>query len=200
MGLATHFGPWLLGTVKHTTGTTAGTVRNMGATSVVQTGVTTVADTTAVTLFVLPAGAQILNFTVDITTAYAGSTGNTITIATSTGTTLGTVGSASTTPLSVGRATFTVTNASIASYVNVGSTDTFITATYACAGTASGGAAVVTCHYVVRLSDGLYAPSVAGGYSMLPGYSFNMPIVPVAEIDPADIVEPPAPDLSEPTN
>jgi hypothetical protein len=156
MGLATHLGPWLLGTVKNTTGTTAGTLRNTGAATTVQTGVTTVSDTSANTLFVLPAGAQILSFTVDITTAYAGTTGNTITLATSTGTTLGTVGSASTTPLSVGRATFTVTNASIATYVNVGTTDVLIQATYACAGTASGGSATVTCNYVVRQSDGTY--------------------------------------------
>jgi hypothetical protein len=37
MGFATHLGPWLLGTVKNTTGTTSGTVRNMGATTVAQT-------------------------------------------------------------------------------------------------------------------------------------------------------------------
>ena len=30
MGFATHLGPWLLGTVKETTGTTPGTVRNTG--------------------------------------------------------------------------------------------------------------------------------------------------------------------------
>lgn len=161
MGLASHLGPWLLGTVKNTTGTTAGTIRNMGAATVVQTGVTTVSDTTATTLFVIPAGAQILSFTVDITTAYAGTTGNTITIATSGGTTLGTVGSASTTPLAVGRATFAVTGASIGTYVNVGSSDQIIQVTYACAGTASGGAATVTCQYVVRQSDGTYAPTSA---------------------------------------
>ena len=156
MGLATHLGPWLLGTVKNTTGTTAGTMRNMGATTVVQTGATTVSDTTAANLFVLPAGSQILGFTVDITTAYAGTTGNTITIATSGGTTLGTVGGASTTPLAVGRATFAVTGASIDTYVNVGTSDVIIQATYACAGTASGGAATVTCQYVVRQTDGTY--------------------------------------------
>lgn len=156
MGLASHLGPWLLGTVKNTTGTTAGTIRNMGATNSVQTGVTTVSDTTAAQLFVLPAGSQILDFFVDITTAYAGTTGNTITIASSTGITLGTVGGASTTPLAVGRATFTITGASIGTYVNVGSTDLIIQATYACAGTASGGQATVTCRYVVRQADGTY--------------------------------------------
>ena len=159
MGLASHLGPWLLGTVKNTTGTTAGTIRNMGATETVQSYVTTVSDTSAVNLFVIPAGSQILDFFVDITTAYAGTTGNTITIATSTGTTLGTVGGASTTPLSVGRATFTITGASIGTYVNVGSTDVIIQATYACAGTASGGQATVTCRYVVRQADGTYAPT-----------------------------------------
>jgi hypothetical protein len=161
MGLASHLGPWLLGTVKNTTGTTAGLIRNMGATVVTQTGVTTVSDTTATTEFVIPAGSQILSFTVDITTAYAGTTGNTITIATSTGTTLGTVGSASTTPLAVGRATFTITGASIGTYVNVGTSDVIIQATYACAGTASGGAATITCQYVVRQGDGTYAPTAS---------------------------------------
>ena len=34
MGFATHLGPWLLGTVKDTTGTTAGTIRNTGCTTV----------------------------------------------------------------------------------------------------------------------------------------------------------------------
>lgn len=159
MGFATHLGPWLLGTVKNTTGTTAGTIRNMGATVVTQTGVTTVSDTTATTEFVIPAGSQILGFTVDITTAYAGTTGNTITIASSTGITLGTVGSASTTPLAVGRATFAITSANIGTYVNVGSSDLIIQATYACAGTASGGAATITCQYVVRQTDGTYNPA-----------------------------------------
>ena len=153
MGFATHLGPWLLGTVKNTTGTTVGTIRNTGCTVVAQSGTTGVADTTAKNLFVIPAGSQILNVTVDITTAYAGTTGNTITIRAGS-TILGTVGSASTTPLSVGRATFTITGANIGTFVNVGTSDVIITATYACAGVASGGAATVTCDYVVRNSDG----------------------------------------------
>jgi hypothetical protein len=161
MAFASHLGPWLLGTVKNTTGTTAGTIRNMGATTVAQSAPTTVSDTTAVTLFVLPAGAQILDFNVDVTTAYSGTTGNTITIATAGGTTLGTVGSSSTTSLPVGRATFAITGASIASYVNVGTSDVIIKATYLCSGTASGGAATVTCRYIVKASDGAANPSQA---------------------------------------
>lgn len=159
MGLATHLGPWLLGTVKNTTGTTAGTIRNMGATVCTQTGVTTVSDTTATTEFVIPAGSQILSFTVDITTAYAGTTGNTITIQTAAGNSLATVGGATTTPLSVGRATVSVTGAQIGTYLNVGSTDLVVQAIYACAGTASGGAATITCQYVVRQADGTYNPA-----------------------------------------
>ena len=161
MGLATHLGPWLLGTVKDTTGTTAGTIRNLGATTVSQTGVTTVSNTTATTLFVIPAGAQIINFIVDITTAYAGSTGNTITIQTAAGSSLAVVGGATTTPLAIGRATTTLTGAQVATFVNVGSTDLIVQAIYACAGTASGGAATVTCQYVVRNSDGTSVPASA---------------------------------------
>jgi hypothetical protein len=148
-----------LGTVKNTTGTTAGTIRNMGATVVTQTGATTVNDTTATTLFVIPAGAQINNFLVDITTAYAGTTGNTITIQTAGGSSLATVGSASTTPLAVGRATTTLTGAQVATLLNVGSTDLIVQVIYACAGTASGGAATVTCVYTVKGSDGVANPT-----------------------------------------
>ena len=159
MGFATHLGPWLLGTVKNTTGNTAGTIRNMGATVVTQSATTTVSDTTATTLFVLPAGAQINNFLVDITTAYAGTTGNTITIQTAGGSSLATVGGATTTPLAIGRATVTNTGAQVGTYVNVGTSDLIIQVIYACAGTASGGAATITCSYTVRGSDGSANPS-----------------------------------------
>ena len=159
MGFATHLGPWLLGTVKNTTGTTAGTIRNMGATVVSQTGLTTVSNTTATFLFVIPAGAQITNFFVDITTAYAGTTGNTITIQTAAGSSLATVGSASTTPLATGRATVTLTAAQIGTILNVGSTDLIVNVIYACAGTASDGAATVTCQYIVKGSDGVANPT-----------------------------------------
>ena len=154
MGFASHLGPWLLGTVKNTTGTTAGTIRNMGAAVVTQSGLTTVSDTTATTLFVLPAGAQINNFLVDITTAYAGTTGNTITIQTSGGTALATVGGATTTPLAIGRATVTLSGTNMATILNVGSTDLILQVVYTCAGTASGGAAQITVQYAVKDSSG----------------------------------------------
>ena len=154
MGFATHLGPWLLGTVKNTTGTTAGTIQNTGTTNVTQTATTTVSDTTAKTIAVIPAGAQITNIFCDITTAYAGSTGNTITVQTSGGTALATVGSASTTPLAVGRATVTLSGTNMATILNVGTTDLILQVIYACAGTASGGAAQITVQYAVKDSSG----------------------------------------------
>lgn len=78
MGFATHLGPWLLGTVKNTTGTTVGTLQNTGTTNVSQTfkkdytGTTTAGRTD--TIAVLPAGAQILNIYQDTLVAFTGST------------------------------------------------------------------------------------------------------------------------------
>jgi len=79
MGFATHLGPWLLGTVKNTTGTTVGTVRNTGTTVVSQTFKrdytgTTVAAPSVLTIACLPAGAQILDIYVDTLVAFTGST------------------------------------------------------------------------------------------------------------------------------
>jgi len=79
MGFATHLGPWLLGTVKNTTGTTAGTIQNTGATNVSQTkkvvynGAVYTADTTT-TLFTIPAGSQIISIFVDTLVGFTGST------------------------------------------------------------------------------------------------------------------------------
>jgi hypothetical protein len=80
MGFATHLGPWLLGTVKNTTDTAAGTIRNTGATVVVQSNKLSFGDAAAKTLFTLPAGAQFRNFYVDTTAAFNACTNNVITI------------------------------------------------------------------------------------------------------------------------
>jgi hypothetical protein len=152
MGFATHLGPWLLGTVKSTTGTTAGTIQNTGCTIVAQSTPIAFGTTTAVNVAVLPAGAQIINIFVDVTTAFNAATGNTITVATG-ATTLATAGSASTTPLAAGRATITAAN--LGTWVNVGTTDLIVTGIFANTGTAATtGAATITIQYVVRNSDG----------------------------------------------
>ena len=140
MGMASHLGPWLLGTVKNTTGTTAGTVRNMGATVVAQQ-VALVAGS-AVTLM-LPAGACVTNISAYMTTGAVGTPAVTIG-----GTSVGTISTAA------GLNSLSVTAANVGTLLNVGSTDAVLsyTATAATAGTL-----VVT--YVVRNSDGTIAPT-----------------------------------------
>lgn len=145
MGLATHLGPWLLGTVKNTTGTTAGTVRNTGATVVVQQ-VTLVAST-AVTVM-LPAGALVLDVKTYMTTGAAGTPAVTIG-----GVTIGTVSTAAgTNSLSSAGTT------AGAAAMSLGATDTLLsyTATAASAG-------VLAVVYVVRNSDGTIAPTAFTG-------------------------------------
>jgi hypothetical protein len=84
MGFATHLGPWLLGTVKDSVGTTSGNVRNTGTTIVSQTKKVNFAGTTTagttVQIAALPAGAQIIDFRVDTLTAFTGSTAANLTL------------------------------------------------------------------------------------------------------------------------
>jgi len=84
MGFATHLGPWLLGTVRNTTGTTVGTIENCGATLVSQTFKKNytgqAASATTDTICVLPAGAQIVNLYIDTLVAFTGSTAANLTI------------------------------------------------------------------------------------------------------------------------
>ena len=84
MGFATHLGPWLLGTVRNTTGTTVGTIENCGATMVSQTFKKNyagqAASATTDTICVLPAGAQIHNIHIDTIVAFTGSTAANVTI------------------------------------------------------------------------------------------------------------------------
>jgi len=84
MGFATHLGPWLLGTVKNTTGTTVGTIENCGATVVSQTFkkdyTGQAASATTDLICVLPAGAQIDFIHIDTLVAFTGSTAANVTI------------------------------------------------------------------------------------------------------------------------
>jgi len=93
MGFATHLGPWLLGTVKNTTGTTAGTIQNTGTATVSQTKKidytgSTVASGTTTVLFTIPAGSQIVNIFIDTLVAFTGSTAANVVIGTSASTAL----------------------------------------------------------------------------------------------------------------
>jgi hypothetical protein len=93
MGFATHLGPWLLGTVRNTTGTTPGLLENLGATCVSQTKKidftgTTVASPATTNLFTLPAGSQINHILIDTLVAFTGSTAANIVIGTAASTAL----------------------------------------------------------------------------------------------------------------
>jgi hypothetical protein len=150
MGFATHLGPWLLGTVKNTTGTTAGTIRNMGATVVAQEA-NVVFGTLTGTAFVLPAGSLVTSVTVVTSTVFSAATTCKLSIGGTDFTTNGTV-------TNVGSVSLTANATTPGGWLNVGSTDAIVT--YTLAGTAlSTGAATIVVTYVVLASDGSTNPS-----------------------------------------
>jgi hypothetical protein len=179
MGFASHLGPWLLGTVKNTTGTTPGTIRNMGATIVLQPGSyttpagvsTSAAYTgTATTVAVLPAGAIIHAIIADVTTAFVGASGaTTLTFQTGNATTglssnfaaASTLGSLSgTSTLSVGRSTISPNTTNIAIFDNIGTSDLIVQLVFATAGNyTSGGSVNVQVVYAVCGSDNATNPT-----------------------------------------
>ena len=152
MGFATHLGPWLLGTVKNTTGTTAGTVQNTGATIVAQTINLTAAQvaTGSVAAGFIPAGSAITSVQILTTTLFASATTLKVTIASVDVNTASTITAAGTIAVAPA-ATFTPVQA------NVGATDAAITLTTT--GSSVTGAVTVIVAYVVRNSDGAMAPT-----------------------------------------
>ena len=160
MAFATHLGPWLLGTVKNTTGTTAGTIQNIGATPCLQTKAILYTDITAqTTLAVLPAGALIQAVTFNTTVAYA-TTIPTIALLCN-GVAINTAANSGSGVGSVGNFAITLGNNNAAGAVlvsNVGTTDAVISFTQANV-TATSGAGILVISYIVRGSDGAMYPS-----------------------------------------
>ena len=154
MGFATHLGPWLLGTVKNTTGTTAGTIRNLGATVVSQSKAILYTDITAATVaFTIPAGSQILTAQFNTTVAYATTTPTYALFSNAVAINTAANGSVFT---NTGIVNILLGNNSAAAAVlcnNVGTTDAIITFTQANV-TATSGAGILTLTYVVKDSDG----------------------------------------------
>ena len=159
MGFATHLGPWLLGTVKNTAGTTAGTIRNLGATVVTQSKAILYTDITAATVaFTIPAGSQILTASFNTTVAYATTTPTYALFSNAVAINTAANGSAFT---ATGIVNILLGNNSAAAAVlcsNVGTTDAIITFTQANV-TATSGAGILTMTYVVRDTDGSANPS-----------------------------------------
>jgi hypothetical protein len=163
MGFATHLGPWLLGTVKNTTGTTAGTVRNMGATIVAQTytAPTSVilASPTAQLMFALPAGAKIVRFGLEVNVALTGATNCGVTIGSS-GTANLYMATVNTGTSAVQTSPATIAAATSGVYDNIGSTDVLVYGTFTAAtADATAGTITVIVEYIVRNSDGSANPS-----------------------------------------
>jgi hypothetical protein len=156
MGFATHLGPWLLGTVKNTTGTTAGTIENLGATVVSQTANVTFsnfeASLTGATAIVLPAGALINHITIVTTTVFSSATTLKFDIGGVDFTTVGTI-------TSVGGVNVNANATTPGGWLNVGATDAIIRYTATKGGTLTTGAATITIMYTVRNSDGAALPS-----------------------------------------
>lgn len=157
MGLATHLGPWLLGTVKNTTGTTAGLVRNVGATIVGQSATLTYSDAATSTAFWIPAGSLIT----DISLYTAGITGTTPTLTVFVGSTTATTAFTLTTATAFASSmTFAV--AAAATLANIGTVDLPIKYTFGGTGL-SAGTVVLVVEYLVRQLDGTYVPSSVTG-------------------------------------
>ena len=160
MGLASHLGPWLLGTVKNTTGTTAGTIRNMGATEVAQQ---VTLPYTALTgggtgnAFVIPAGSLITSIQFFTTTTFSSAATVKLTIG-STDITAATTVTGPAAPTAMTNAT--AADGTTALWANVGSTDAIVT--YTGTGTSlTTGSVTLVVRYIVRSSDGTTAPTAS---------------------------------------
>jgi hypothetical protein len=150
MGFASHLGPWLLGTNKNTTGTTAATTQNMGA-AVVAQQVNLAYGTLTGNAFVLPAGAMVTHVTIVTTTVFSAATTIKLSIGGTDFTTTGTI-------TSVGGVNLNANATTPGGWLNVGSTDAQVT--YTMAGTSlTTGAATMFIMYVVRGSDGAMYPT-----------------------------------------
>jgi hypothetical protein len=145
MGFATHLGPWLLGTVKNTTGTTAATTRNTGCTTVSQSA-DVVFGTLTGNAIAIPAGSQINHITVVTTTVFSAATTIKLSIGGVDFTSTGTI-------TNVGAVNLTANSTTPEGWLNVGPADTFITYTMTGAGLTTG-AATVQLVYNVRSAAG----------------------------------------------
>jgi hypothetical protein len=151
MGIASHLGSWLLGTVKNTTGTTAGTVRNMGATIVAQTYNLTAAQVAGLTgsLGAIPAGSCITSVQFITSTLFASATTLKVTIG-------GVDYAAAATITSAGVYPQTAAAGFAPTAANSGTADDLVT--FTATGTSVTGAVTIVIAYVVRSSDGSINP------------------------------------------
>jgi hypothetical protein len=144
MAFSTFSGPIRSGTVRYGSG------NNTGVAVLSQSAV--LGLTTSIAC-VLPAGAQILNIFIDVTTTFT--TG--ATLAVGDGTTADKYVTAITTP-AAGRQSITFTAAQLTAISNIGTTDVAVTVTMA-GTTAIAGAGFITVVYAQKASDGSQDPA-----------------------------------------
>jgi len=162
MGFTTFSGPVRSGTVRQG----ANTALNTGTPVLAQTAVVGFASVTtsptAVALFTLPAGAKIVRFNYDKTTAFAGNG------VTAVGAQIGTAGSAALYQASVavaitaGKTSTATVDAGIASAQtdNIGTADVTLYGTFtATTGNPTSGSMTVTVEYLQRAADGTQNPA-----------------------------------------
>lgn len=144
MAFSTFSGPIRSGTVRYGTGNNTGVA--------VLTQANALGLTSSVPC-ILPAGAQILNIFIDVTTTFT--TG--ATLAVGDGTTVDKYVTAITTP-AAGRQSITFTAAQLTAMSNIGTTDVPVTITMA-GTTAVAGAGFITVVYAQKASDGSQDPA-----------------------------------------
>lgn len=152
MAFSTFTGPVRSGTVQNTTGTTLGTIDNTGLVVLSQSaalGLTTSAP------FVLPAGSQILDIYIDVTTTFTTSS----TLAVGDGTTVDAYVTAITTA-AAGRQAITFSAAQLTAMYNIGTSGVQVTVTMA-GTTAVAGAGYITIEYIQKTSAGSELPASA---------------------------------------
>lgn len=159
MAIASHLGSWLLGTVKNTTGTTAGTIRNMGATIVSQTvtlDFNSINASLTGTAFVIPAGAIVHAIQWYTTSTFSAATTIKATIgATDVSAATTITGPAAPAQLTAATASDAVTTL----LANVGATDAIITYTATKGSTLTTGSVTLQIVYTVRNADGTFNPT-----------------------------------------
>ena len=159
MAFATHLGPWLLGTVKNTTGTTAGTICNLGATRVAQIKpltFTNINSSLTGNAAVLPAGSLITGIQIYTSQTFSAATTIKFTIGATDLCSAVTVTSGN-----VYNVTPTASAAVAALFTNVGTSDAIITYTATKGSTLTTGALTVIVSYIVLASNGTALPASA---------------------------------------
>jgi hypothetical protein len=152
MSFSTFSGPVRAGTVRYTTGTTVGSIDNTGLVVLAQSAALSLTTSTP---FVLPAGSQIVNIFIDVTTTFTSGA----TLAVGNSTTAAAYVTAITTP-AAGRQALTPTAAQLTAMSNVGTTDMQIVVTMA-GTTATAGDGFITISYIQKTSSGAEDPASA---------------------------------------